>query len=131
MVMSLIEINKTTFRIKMYSKNINIAVSIAENQFIECAHSVCKDTSIKKGTSFRQKNFLWKCFYKEISKKNTAYKMHELEEYSKNFYEKTIFLSLSRIMIYILRKSIKKLTITIFWKRYYITFNTYLNQKIA
>jgi Tfp pilus assembly protein PilX len=131
MVMSLIEINKTTFRIKMYSKNINIAVSLAENRFFECANKTYKDMSVTKGQSFSQKKFLWKCFYSDISNKNTKYKMDTFDKHSKNFYEKTIFLSLSKVIVHILKRSIKRLTITIFWKKYYITFNTYLNQKIT
>lgn len=130
-LMSLIEINRTTFRIKIYSKNINIAVGLAENQFTECSNSKYKDISIKKGHFSRQNGFLWKCFYRDISNDNNLYKMNKLKKYSKNSYERTIFLSLSKIIMIVLKKSIKNLAITIFWKKYYVTFNTYFNQKIS
>lgn len=124
--------NRTLLKLEQYSKNINIAIGLAEYKLVECGNiditkKIHKYIYKKQGQFKQYPSFLWKCSYTYLHKYNFETAWIYIYKRIDNKYKKDIYLSLYDVLIKIFCKDIVKLNVRIIWIRSYIKLTTHIN----
>lgn len=125
-----IQSSKIILELESFSKNINIAIGLAEYKSIDCRRisfiNHCDQSILNKHGSFKlMNNFSWTCKFKHLwyYSFNNVYAKNGV----KNMYENDIHFILYKMLKRILYKKMMRLDIIIFWERNSIRLITYIN----